>query len=300
MAKPVTVILNSASGSGDAGLTSRQMAETFASHGIEATIELTPGHALPKTAQRALDAGSRIIVAAGGDGTVSGVSAVVAGTDALLGVVPLGTLNHFARDVGIPLALPDAVRTIGQGHSIAVDVGEAGGRRFINNCSVGLYPSVVREREQRRKAGRRKSIAFALAMLQVWREYRRVSVILEEGYRRRIVRTPFVFVGNNEYRLEGVRLGGRDSLRRGHLHVAMAPEMTRAEVVGVLLSSVAGRLRQVDHFESFRTMAVSIDAHRKHLTVSLDGELAFVRTPIHFRVLPAALRVLVPEPEAES
>src|SRR3990170_4270933 len=100
----VTVILNSASGSGDTNLVPQQVAESLASHGIDATIELTPGHAIQQTTQHALDAGSRIIVAAGGDGTVSGVSAVVAGSGALLGVVPLGTLNHFARDVGIPLA----------------------------------------------------------------------------------------------------------------------------------------------------------------------------------------------------
>lgn len=291
----VAVILNAASGSGDKTLVATQIEQAFATHGITPAIELTEGKGVCQAAQRALDAGIRVIVAAGGDGTISGVSSVVAATDAALGVLPLGTLNHFAKDLGIPLELDQAVSTIASGHAVMVDIGDANGRRFINNFSVGLYPSVVLERERRRKNGRRKSIAFGIAMLQVWREYRRVRVVLQNGNRKRIVRTPFVFVGNNEYGLKGVTLGGRTSLCRGHLHVCMAPEMTRAEVATVLLSTLAGRLQNVEHFESFRTTEFSIDAHRQHLAVSLDGELAVVNTPIRFRILPSALRVLVPE-----
>jgi diacylglycerol kinase family enzyme len=112
------------------------------------------------------------------------------------------------------------------------------------------------------------------------------------------MRTPFVFVGNNEYRLDGLRFGARNTLSRGHLHVCTAPEMTRMEVAGVLMSSLAGRLHQFEHFDSFCATELSIDARRQHVAVSVDGELAVFTTPIRLRTLPAALRVLVPPASA--
>jgi len=298
MSSPVAVILNLASGARDTRALAEEVTQSFAAEGIDAAIATVPASDIPRATQRALDAGSRVIVAGGGDGTVSTIAALVAGTDAVLGVLPLGTLNHFAKDLGIPTGIPDAVRTIAAGHVLTTDMGEANGRRFINNVSVGLYPSVVSEREKRRKSGRRKWIALALASLQVWREYRRVRVAIRTGNKNRVMRTPFVFVGNNEYRLDGISFGARNTLSRGYLHICAAPEMTRMEVVGVLMSSLAGRLHRFEHFESFCATELSIHARRQHLAVSVDGELAVFTTPIRFRTLRAALRVLAPPPAA--
>lgn len=294
----VTVVLNSASVSGDNRAFADQVAQRFGTAGMDAAITLAAGAEMVRVVERALRDRSRIIVAGGGDGTVSTIASLVAGTDAALGVLPLGTVNHFAKDAGIPLDLESAVRTIAAGHLLMADLGDANGRRFINNVSVGLYPRVVSEREKQQRHGRAKRTASALAALQVWREFRRVRVTIRTGHDHRMMRTPFVFVGNNEYRLDGVSFGQRRSLTERHLHLCTAPDMTRTEVIGVLLSALAGRVHRVEHFESFCVSELAIDARRQRLAVSVDGELAVLETPIRFRILPAALRVLVPpQPE---
>jgi diacylglycerol kinase family enzyme len=290
----VTVVLNSASTSANNPGFTDQVAQSFGAAGIDAAIRLATGAEMTRVVEGALRDGSRVIVAGGGDGTISTIASLVAGTDAALGVLPLGTLNHFAKDTGIPLDLTGAVRTIAAGRILMADLGDANGRRFINNVSVGLYPSVVSEREKQQRHGRGKRTAAGLATLQVWREYRRVRVTIRTGHEHRMMRTPFVLVGNNEYRLDGVSFGRRSSLTRGQLHLCAAPDMTRKEVIGVLLSALTGRMHRVEHFESLCVPELSIDARRQHLQVSVDGELAIFATPIRFQILPAALRVLVP------
>ena len=102
-------------------------------------------------AREAADGSEKVIVAAGGDGTINAVAAELAGTDKILGVLPIGTLNHFAKDLGIPLDLETAVRTIKEGEVAAVDAGEVNGRIFINNSSLGIYPQIVSRREEQQE-----------------------------------------------------------------------------------------------------------------------------------------------------
>jgi diacylglycerol kinase family enzyme len=99
--------------------------EKFAAAGCHATITLAKsGEEMISTAKQALRDKVDAIVAGGGDGTINAVASVVAGSDMPFGVLPLGTLNHFAKDVGVPLSLDDAVRNVASGMVIAVDVGE--------------------------------------------------------------------------------------------------------------------------------------------------------------------------------
>jgi diacylglycerol kinase family enzyme len=263
-------------------------------HGIESSVSLVPGYEVANTARRALQSGASVIVAGGGDGTISTVASVVAGTQATLGVLPLGTLNHFAKDLHIPLDPAEAAQIVVSGNTIPVDIGDLNGRTFINNASIGLFPRLVWERERERRGGRRKWTALALASARVWKHYRRVRVIIRAGDEERRVRTPFVLVGNNEYELDGFRLGGRLRLDGGRLHVSMAPDMTRVGLVRLLLAAFTGRLRGEERLDSFSVSSFSIEARRRRLGVSLDGELWIVETPLRFHIRPHALRVLVP------
>ena len=140
-------------------------------------------------AARARQAAGRadVLVAAGGDGTVGSVAGVAVETNATFGVLPLGTLNHFARDAGIPLELPEAVQTIVQGSVRDVDVGDLNGRIFVNNSSLGIYPRMVWERNVEQHHGRGKWTAFVIAMARTWRRYRMLVArmsIDEQGPRR--------------------------------------------------------------------------------------------------------------------
>ena len=291
----LSVLLNSARG--DARAIAEQITEAARSSAAELRIDICDGASLAAAARKALDLGSTVVAAGGGDGTVSSVAAVLAGTTATLGVLPLGTLNHFARDLQIPTNVDDAIRTILTGCVIPVDVGEVNGRMFINNSSVGLYPRLVWERERRQEQGRRKISALAGAAFTVWRRYRRVTVrlrLLDGGTRTMTVRTPFVFVGNNVYELSGLAFGSRTRLDRGRLHICMAPELSASGMLGVLGNALVGRLASFEQFDSREVTTVTIEAWRPRLGVALDGEVAVLRTPLRYRIRPGALRVAVP------
>jgi diacylglycerol kinase family enzyme len=296
----LTVIMNPGAGAAETRAREQEIAAAFLEHQLAPAIVVSPGKTIADAARRAVEAGSGIIVAAGGDGTVNAVASAVAGTAATLGVVPLGTLNHFAKDLGIPLDVPSAVATVADGTTTTIDAGEVNGQLFFNNASVGLYPRLVWERAREQQRGRRKSSAFLLALARVWRRYRRVTVNVNDGSRARVVHTPFVFVGNNEYQLEGVRIGGRARIDQGVLHVCMAPGLRRVDVMRILFAAIVGRLHTIDRFESVTTRQLSIAAYRRRLGVSLDGELRVLETPLHFCIRPHALQVLVPRHERSA
>jgi len=151
------------------------------------------------------------------------------------------------------------------------------------------------EREQRQRQGHRKWTATAAAAWTVWRRYRRVTVAVESGHRGPVlVRTPFVFVGNNPYQLSGLDFGSRQAIDTGTLQVCMAPELSASGVLRVLGATLAGRLDSFDHFVSLETGSLTIDARRPRLGVALDGEIVVLRTPLRYGVRRGALRVAVP------
>ena len=157
------------------------------------------------------------------DGTVSAVASALAGSNAILGILPMGTLNHFAKDMHIPLDLEAAVATITRGKTAHCDVGEVNGRIFVNNSSLGLYPSMVFERDlQQRRTGRSKWTAVFWASLTVLRRFRSVRVRMKINGQTCVRKTPFVFVGNNEYEIEGLNVGTRSCLNSGHLSLYVA------------------------------------------------------------------------------
>ena len=235
-------------------------------------------------------------MAAGGDGTVSAVADVVRGSGTALGVIPVGTLNHFARDLGIPLDPAEAVRVIAAGRRVGVDVGEVNGRAFINNASLGLYPNIVRERtRQQRRFGRSKGTAMLWATLEALHHSRLLDVWLELEGRVQAFRTPFVFIGNNDYSLAGFNIGTRARLEGGILNVYATRRTSAAGLFGLALRALFGRLRQADDFMHTSVRALRVASRRrKRLLVATDGELHAFDTPLEFRIQPRALQVLVP------
>jgi diacylglycerol kinase family enzyme len=242
----------------------------------------------------ALARGSTIVVAGGGDGTASSVASAILGSHAVLGILPLGTLNHFAKDVGVPLDLDEAIRAVVGGRTARVDVADVNGRPFINNVSVGMYASLIAERQAMQRLGRRKWLAHGLAAARVWRRYHRLHVLLGADGRERAVRTPFVFVGNNEYQLSGLELGGRATLDAGRLHVCMAPGMPRHRVARMIVVAIFGDICRLEGFESFTASDVTLEGGVPRLRVSLDGEVTSLENRLTFRIRPRALPVIVP------
>ena len=272
-----------------------RVAAAFKAAGCDAAIQVTDGTRIVADATKALKDQVDVIVAAGGDGTVSSVASILVGTGGTLGVLPLGTFNHFAKDIGMPLDIHAAAQVIVGARTMMVDVGEVNGRCFVNNSSVGIYARLIAERDAQRRGGRRKWIAHAIAAARVGsRYYRRLRVTLRGKGVDRAARTPFVFVGNNEYQLSGHELGGRGRLTAGVLHICMAPGMSRAEVVRMIVAAVFGRIHTIEGFESFLAPELTIDAGRRRLQVALDGEAMLMENPLRYRIRRGVLRVVGP------
>jgi diacylglycerol kinase family enzyme len=271
-----------------------QLRSLFQQYGITPSIlVVSKGTDIRKFALEAARK-DNMIVAGGGDGTVNAVASSLAGTDSVLGVLPLGTLNHFAKDLGIPLEITDAVQVIAQQFVSSVDVGQVNEQKFVNNSSLGIYPSIVSERERLQRTGLHKWLALLVASFKVWRRLPRITVRLDVDQKSLVRTTHFVFVGNNEYEIEGTKLGTRGRLDAGNLVLYTAGTQTRENLVRLALRTFIGR-HSWDQFEILRTHELSIESKRPYLHVSFDGEVARMKTPLHYKILPRALRVIVPK-----
>jgi diacylglycerol kinase family enzyme len=297
MRAPVPVLLNRSSGSaGDPGTPDR-IREAFRAAGTEADVQLAAnGKEVIPLARRAASGASDVVVAGGGDGTVSSVASILAGGEKALGILPLGTLNHFAKDLAIPIDVEKAARTVVEGHVVRVDVGEVDGKVFVNNSSLGLYPQIVRHREEmRQRLGRGKWPAFAWATLHaLHRHSSGLDLTLSIAGREIRRRTPFVFVGNNVYDMEGFKIGKRDRLDSGELSVYLAPDARPIDLVFLAIRAFFGRLRAAGDFEALRTTELRIDTRTGRARVATDGEISMLDTPLLYRVRPKDLRVVVP------
>ena len=297
------VLLNCGSGSVDASQADAEtarVADAFRAEGLDAAVRAVPAKDIQEAARAAASSAEiDTVVFGGGDGTLNTGATALLGTGKVMGVLPLGTFNHFAKDLGVPLKLEDAVRTIAQGRVRRVDVGEANGRPFLNNSSIGFYPEMVRVRDElRRHHGMRKGQAMLTAAREVLREppFLRVDLRVFDDVTH--VRTPFVFVGNNRYEMKLFSLGERAALDRGELSLYVARNARRWGIVRLVLRALVGRLRQDKDFEALAVPEVQVGMHRGMVRVALDGEVVRMESPIHYRIRPGALRVLAPQEAA--
>jgi diacylglycerol kinase family enzyme len=269
--------------------------QRFDAAGASVEVEGVPLGALASRARQAAEEGAPFVVAAGGDGTVGTVAAQLVGTRCALGVLPVGTRNHFARDLGLPLDLDAAIATIARGVSRDVDVGEVNGRIFINNASIGLYPEMVVARERHQRFGWTKNLAMLWSSVQTLRRFRllRVRLAAHGGALRQT--TPFVFVGNNEYDMSLFALGQRKCLDQGTLSLYTANVQRRFALLRLAVMALLGRLDQARDFETRCVPELWLDSRWRRLRVALDGEVTMLAPPLHFRTRQGALRVLAPE-----
>ncbi len=301
----IQVILNAGSGTGENAALAERLTELFARDGVDTNISLAQtGHEAVRLAQRAVRSDADIVVAGGGDGTINSVASQLLNTRKTLGVLPLGTMNHFAKDLHIPLELGAAVETIFKGHTAQVDLGEVNGHIFVNNSSLGLYPSIVREREKQQRLGWGKWPAYVWAAMAVLRRYPFLDIRLSVDDKDFSSRTPFVFIGNNEYEMETLNIGGRTCLDAGELSLYVTNRTGRLGLVRLAFRALFGGLRQEKDFLAICTKEIWIGTRRKHVRVALDGEVRIMEPPLHYRVLPGKLRVLAPPnnqpPQAEG
>ncbi len=294
--REVLVCINRSSGGASRG--KRETAEirkAFAKEGLKVRAVLLDGGDLAKQAREAVDRGDPLLIVGGGDGTISAAAGILAGTRTKLGILPLGTLNHFARDLGIPVAIEEAAALIATGKARGVDIAEVNGRVFINNSAVGLYPLMVLDRDlQQQRLGRSKRLAMIVASIRTLLRFGHYRLALTVNDRQSRIDTPLLFVGNNDYRLDLRAPGRRESLDDGRLSVFVMRKKTRRGFVAASIRALFDRSRPDDMVRIEDVERLLVASRRSNLVVSLDGEVQSMAPPLDYRVRKRALEVIAP------
>jgi len=283
------VILNR--NKGDRG----EVAAALSALGVAAKIESVDGDAIGDRAEAAVKGGAKLIVVGGGDGSVSSAAQALAGSGAALGIMPLGTLNHLARDLGIPATLQESVQVIASGRTRSIDVAEVNGRTFVNNAAIGLYPLMVIDREaQQDRLGRSKRLAMLVASLRTLMRFhhQRLTLSIDGGEAR--VDTPLLFVGNNDYQLAFPAAGQREKLDDGELCVMLMRKKGVPGFLAAVARALLGIPRPDDMVRIDGVKQLKVDSARSTITLALDGETLVMKPPLEFRIHPGALKVIAP------
>jgi diacylglycerol kinase family enzyme len=292
----VVVLLNRGGGAvaADAQI-ARKVRNAVRAAGIDAEIEMISGGDCEVRARAIAERGDPLLVVGGGDGTISAAAAALVGTETLLGILPLGTLNHFARDLGIPTDLVEAAKLIADRSERHVDVGEMNEHIFINNSAIGLYPRMVVDRDaQQERLGRSKRVAMVIASLRTLARFNHQRLTLTVNDAKQRVDTPLLFVGNNEYRTDLGAAGRRQSIEDGELSVYVMRKKTRRGFVAATVRALFDRTRPDDMEKIDGVERLRVGSHRGSLVVSLDGEVVRAIPPLDYRIRKRALRVIAP------
>ena len=263
--------------------------------GIDADVQMIDGGDCAVQCRAAAERGDELVIVGGGDGTISAAASALIGTKTLLGILPLGTLNHFARDLGIPTDLGEAAKLIAARNVREVDVAEMNDRIFINNSAIGLYPLMVMDRDlQRKRLGRSKKLAMIVASARTIARFGHQRLTLTVNDEKERVDTPLLFVGNNDYRIDIGAPGQRESVEDGQLCVMVMRKKTRAGFVAASVRALFNRAREDDMERIDGVERLRVSSRRSVVPVSLDGEVVGAASPLEYRIRKGALRVIAP------
>lgn len=292
----ITVLLNRGGGSilADPNI-AKKVEEAFRANGLDAEVELITGGDCTVRSRAVAERGDPLLVVGGGDGTIGAAASALVGTDTLLGILPLGTLNHFARDLGLPSDIDEAVKLIASKTSRRVDVGEMNERLFINNSAIGIYPLMVLDRDlQRKRLGRSKRLAMLVASIRTIARFGHQRLLLTVNDEKARLDTPLLFVGNNDYRLDLGAPGRRESIEDGVLSVYVMRKKTRRGFIAASIRALFNREREDDMVRLEHVERLRVSSSRSALAVSLDGEVVRAAPPLDYKIRKKALRVIAP------
>jgi diacylglycerol kinase family enzyme len=296
MSAPIPVLINRSGGTA-AKLGDKLESEVqgaFAEAGVAIELHLLDGDKMEAAVKAA--SSHPLVVVGGGDGTLGGAAGVLAEAGAALGILPLGTRNHLARELGIPLGLADAAKLIAAGPRRRIDLARLNGRAFVNNASIGFYPELVRQRDAMALP---KKLATLPATFATLRRMQDACLRLEMPDGAQDVTTPMLFIGNNRYALERGRLGQREALDAGTLSIYAVAPRPPAALIGFALRTIVGRADPMRDFAAIGDAAsLEVTGDEAKIHVALDGEVGRFATPLRFTIEPCALTVIAPLEEA--
>ena len=298
------VFLNTASGSVQASeLEPDALADGFAARGIDAEI-VCPGRdgSFDELLKRARTTGADALVAAGGDGTVTALAGAALAAGKPLAILPLGTANLLARDLGIPLDVASWLDGFTRMAPRPVDAATVNDRLFLHKVVLGLLPGIASARERlRTNAGPLSTLAFAGFVKRRIERLNRMRITIDidgAGPERHAVSA--IAVANNPYD-EGIgRVFARERLDSGKLAVYLARRITLADTMRLFGGMAVGNWRQADSFTTHLAETVEIDRGKRLIKAMIDGDPATLTNPLRFAMKRGALSMLAPPPDANS
>jgi diacylglycerol kinase family enzyme len=264
---------------------------------LGAQVSVTEGdRGAAALARLAVEQGAQVLGVAGGDGTVSAVAAVAAETDRPLVVIPAGTRNHFARDLGLDRRNPAlALTALVDAEPVRVDLGSVESHVFVNNVSFGVYAEALLEPGYRQAKAR----SFASVAPRYLEGQRWVDADIDTPVET-IEDPQVVLISNNPYHLSTLReLGRRFSLSTGKLG-AIVIKRPATPPPPDLLPRLRQDLRRHGTGSlgtgvvTWSATQVELVGTSSRLTAGIDGEAVNLQLPLTCRIRPAALRVLLP------
>jgi diacylglycerol kinase family enzyme len=254
---------------------------------------------LPRAIEHAVRAGHPVLVAAGGDGTIAAVAEAAVTHGRALGIVPTGTFNFVARGLGIPEEVGAAVDLLAASPAHPMPVADVNGRLFLNNASLGLYPAILREREDVYRRWGRSRIAAHLSLVKtVFGAVRPLHLrVTVDGTVLR-ARTPLIFIARSAFQLDRYGLDGAEAVRAGRFAVFLAPDVSRMKLFLLALRLAVGGLRTGRDIELVIADDIVVETARRRVFVARDGERTPLASPLHFRIRHDILQVIAPEPPA--
>jgi diacylglycerol kinase family enzyme len=291
------VVLNQDSGTlrdGDAEEMARTIVDIVKSHRHKVDVKIVRGAEITEALTQGRESNDAVLVG-GGDGTVSTAAAIFAGHDTALGVLPLGTMNLFARALGLPLKLEEAVEALVTGQRRQIDVGEVNGEIFVHHVTLGLHPRIVAGRERQRYRSR---LGKKLAGFKTWwkliRRAPRMKLGLTVDSDRIKLKTTSLIIANNPFIEKFGGLPHSEMPERGKLAIYAAQTRDWKELLAMSAQASLGKWETNSRLDFLEGREIAIHAERKRLRVSIDGELAYLQTPLKAKILPSSLWVLCP------
>lgn len=299
--EPFFVVMNAGSGRRDSDAIRETIASAMAAakrrHELLAVAD---GSDLIQTSERALRLAQKhegIVVAVGGDGTLNAVSQVVLGSGVPLGVLPMGTFNYFARNLGVPRDTTRALRGLLDAVIRRIHVGLVNDRVFLVNASLGLYPQLLEDRETfKQRFGRGRLVALWSALVTLLKGHRQLRLHIDSDGERWRLRTPAIVVDNNPLQLEHMGLEQPVEPARNRLVAITSRPVGTLALYGLLLRGLLSRMGEDKNVISFGfdTMTVRLGPGRRCTKVAIDGEISWLRSPLVFRIASQRLPLLVP------
>ena len=296
----ICILLNAGSGKRESGTDATAIRKAFASRGAQISLKLIrKGTQLQAETRKAVTEGFKIIVAAGGDGTICAVAAALRGSKVTMGILPLGTFNFFARSLELPQDIDAAVQIILDGRAAPFRVASINGEVFLNNASLGAYPEILKTREEiYQRWGRSRPAAYwaVLKTLATIRPPLRLRIDIDG--QSRDVRSPLVFIVNNAYQLQEMSLDGADRIEAGHLVLFIAPNSNRLGLFRRAVAVALGLASPQRDFELLSGRVIVIHSLDRpagaRRSIARDGEREQQCGPFTFKVVPEPLQVLGP------